>query len=1104
MSDADISPKPAQGACETTDADVIGVATGCRFPIVAIGASAGGLEAFESFFKKMPSDSGMAFILIQHLDPTHRSMLPELVAKFTAMQVYEITDGIEIIPNCVYVIPPDRDLGILHGALHLLEPPERRGLRHPIDAFFRSLALEQGDRAICIVLSGTGTEGTLGLRDIKAAGGFVIVQKPESAKFGGMPISAIGTGLADLILPVEEIPENLTELISGGKTVVVEQQPETGIENPDFLKKILMLIRSKTGHDFYHYKKNTIVRRIDRRMAVHKIQRVQDYLRYLQHYPLEIETLFRELLIGVTNFFRDTEAFSALRDTVIPAICDGRTPNDEIRVWVTACSTGEEALSIALLIHERLSQTGQSVKVQVFATDIDSRAISIARRGFYPASIAVDIPPDLLQRYFVVDEGGYRIGKLVRDTIIYAEQNIIKDPPFSKLDMISCRNVLIYMGGELQKKIIPLFHYALKSGGFLFLGTSETIGDVSDLFSVVDRKMKIFKSKGGAALPLPNLTIGSASAARITPTEERPMDSAPQQINFPTIMEKLMLAEFTPPSLLVNRQYEVVCVHGRTGKFLELAPGTDSRNLMAMAREGLKVYLSSALRSAFEQDASAPPAGDIVCRRVRVKTNGDYQTINLRVRLLTTPPSVQGLALVLFEEFLVEPTERVDGDASLPDEGVLKIRELEHELQASRDYLRTTVEELETSNEELKSSNEELQSTNEELQSINEEHETSKEELQSVNEEVTTVNCELERKMNELSTANNDINNLFASTEIATLFLDDKLLIKRFTPEVVRVFNLLRSDVGRQLGDFTGNLNYPDIVVDAKSVLDSLIPKVKEARTKEGSWYKVRIITYRTTDNVIDGVVITFIDITDLKALEVKSRLTTVVRDSNDAVTVVGFDGRFLAWNRGAEQIYGIGESEAVGLSVFDIFADRHQDGLQRLIARIAKGETIERFVTERELRTGRMVRLQVTATALRDDDGRPQAVAATERVITELEQINYDASQVLKAMPMPVIVEGVDGNIIFLNAVAETLFRGDSGLNLLGQPASSLVPCDDVQESIELLNRCRQGETIRCIRSRRVGGDGKVRAVIITLLHLAERDLIATLVEEDGLPGAE
>ena len=660
------------------------------------------------------------------------------------------------------------------------------------------------------------------------------------------------------------------------------------------------------------------------------------------------------------------------------------------------------------------------------------------------------------------------------------------------------------MGGDLQKKVIPLFRYALKPGGFLFLGTSESIGDVPDLFSVVDRKMKIFQSKGGVAMALPNLTIPSASLARITPPEDRLMESTTSQVNLPTIMEKLVLAEFTPPCLLVNRQYEVVCVHGRTGKFLEPAPGTDSRNLMAMARDGLKIYLSSALRSVFEQDASAPPAGDIVCPKVRVKTNGDFQAINLRVRLLTSPPTVQGLALVLFEEVRAEPTERVTGDASLPDEAAVKVHELEHELQASRDYLRTTVEELETTNEELKSSNEELQSTNEELQSINEEHETSKEELQSVNEEVITVNCELEGKLNELASANNDMVNLLASTEIATLFLDRKLAIKRFTPEVVRIFNLIHTDVGRPLSDIAGSINYPELVNEARGVLNSLIPKIKEARTQDGCWFKVRILPYRTTDNVIDGVVITFIDITDQKALEVTSRLATVVRDSNDAVTVMDFEGRILAWNRGAEKIYGIAESEAVGLSVFAIFADGQHDEIKRMIARIASGETVDRFQTERELRTGRKVRLQVTATALRDDEGRPQAVAATERAISDLEQSHYEAWLVLKAMPMPVVVEGMDGMLIYLNAAAEAFFCGAPDQHLIALPAASLVPREDLPETEELLKRCRHGEEIRRVRGQRIGGDGNIRSVVLTLLHLGERSAIATVVDEVALPVAE
>ena len=1069
-----------------------------HFPIVAIGASAGGLEAFEGFFAKMPPDSGMAFVLIQHLDPTHRSMLPELMAKFTAMPVYEITDGITVAPNSVYVIPPDRDLGILHGSLHLLEPAERRGLRHPIDTFFRSLALDRGAGAIGIVVSGTGTEGTIGLRDIKEAGGIVFVQEPDSAKYNGMPRSAVGTGLADLILPIGEMPENLLAMVGrpGQRSPPQLRDPE--VESSDVLKKILLLLRTKSGHDFWQYKRNTIVRRIERRMAVHRLGRMAEYLRFLQHYPQELDTLFRELLIGVTRCFRDTEAFAALRESVIPALVDGRDANDEIRVWVTACSTGEEAVSIALLLHDRIDALSRTARVQVFATDIDGRAISIARRGFYPASITVDVPPELLTRYFVYEEGGYRLSKVIRDSIVYAEQNLIKDPPFSRLDLISCRNVMIYMGGELQKKLIPLFHYALKPGGFLFLGTSESIGDVPDMFAVVDRKMKIFRRRGGSQTALPKLTIGSITPSPPVPSEEKTMETTLPPINLPGIMEKLILANFTPSGVLVNRQGEVLCVHGRTGKFLELAPGIDSRNLLQMAREGLKVHLASALRRAFEQDAAVPNP-EIVCPHVRVRTNGAYQEINLRIRLLDSPPSVQGLALVVFEEVNSEAVaEQRSGDTASPDEHLVRIRDLEQDLQASRDYLKTAVEELETTNEELKSSNEELQSTNEELQSINEEHQTSKEELQSVNEELVTVNCELEEKISELAGQNNDMINLLASTEIATLFLDRNLSIKRHTPEVVRIFHLIPTDIGRPLSDFAGNIDYPSLADDARGVLNSLIPRIREASTREGRWYKVRILPYRTTDNVIDGVVITFIDISDQKVLEVQSRLATVVRDSNDAVTVMDLEGRLLAWNRGAERIYGRPETEAVGLSVFSIFADRQHDEIRRLLGQISNGEIIEPFQIKRELRDGRKINVQMTVTALRDEQGRPQAVATTEHEISKIKQYPYDAFGLVTRLPTPIYIEDLDGIMIDLNDAAKQMFGVEADRSLIGLPSAALVPPDELPGTKELIGRCLKGEPIHRVSGHRLMRDGSIYPVILSM-HLVSGcgGAIVTIIEQ-------
>ena len=1074
----------------------IGVATDRLFPIVAIGASAGGLEAFEGFFAKMPPDSGMAFVLIQHLDPTHRSMLPELVARFTSMPVHQITDGMTIAPNNVYVIPPDRDLGIIHGSLHLLEPPERRGLRHPIDSFFRSLAIDQGDKAICIVVSGTGTEGTVGLRDIKEAGGVVLVQAPETAKFNGMPSSAVGSGLADLVIPIELMPENLLTLMGRGGHRPPRQLLELDSESPDLLKKILLLLRTKSGHDFWQYKRNTIVRRIERRMAVHRLQRMTDYLRFLQHYPQELDTLFRELLIGVTRCFRDTEAFAALSEAVIPALVGGREHSDEIRVWVPACSTGEEAVSITILFHERLGSALQGAKFQVFATDIDSRAIAVARRGVYPASIAVDVKPELLQRYFVPEEGSYRVGKTIRDSIVYAEQNLIKDPPFSRMDLISCRNVMIYMGGDLQKRVIPLFHYALKPNGFLFLGTSESIGDVPDMFTVVDRKMKIFRRRGATTMPLPNLTFGNTRTSHPASPEEKVMEGPTPPINLASIVEKLVLGSFTPSCVLVNRQSDILYIHGRTGKFLEPAHGVDTRNVVAMAREGLKVHLAATLRRVFEQD-SAVPTADIVTPRVRVETNGDHQIINLRVRLLSSPPGVEGLALVVFEEVQSEAAVKERGTIPLA-EGHVRIEELEQELRGSRDYLRTVVEELETTNEELKSSNEELQSTNEELQSINEEHETSKEELQSVNEELVTVNCELEGKMGELSSSNNDMINLLASTEIATLFLDRKLAIKRYTPEILRIFNLIQSDIGRPLTDIANKIDYPGLTSDADKVLNSLIPRVREASTKDGRWYKARILPYRTTDNVIDGVVITFIDISDQKALEVQSRLATVVRDSNDAVTVMDFDGSLLAWNRGAERIYGLTEAETVGLSVFSIFAHSQHDEINLLLQRIASGEAVERFETVRELRNGRKIKVNVTATMLRDEQGRPQGVATTEREVSESEALPYDTSRLVMELPTPVTIENSDGLLIGVNEAALQFFGGGTDHAALGRTSAALVPQDDRTEMKALLDRCRSGEAVRRVPARRLHQDGNIHLGLLTMIRLDDKGgQIATVFED-------
>ncbi len=571
------------------------------------------------------------------------------------------------------------------------------------------------------------------------------------------------------------------------------------------------------------------------------------------------------------------------------------------------------------------------------------------------------------------------------------------------------------------------------------------------------------------------------------------MANAVPHVNLPAIMERLVLTDFTPSCVLVNRQSEVLCIHGRTGKFLEPAPGTDGRNLLAMARAGLKVHLAAALQTIFEQNESTQPE-DVVHLNLRVKTNGHYQTTNLRVRLLTNPPAVQGLALVIFEEVQQEPPPASDGEAAGPDDAQIRIRDLEQEVRISRDHLKTTIEQLETANEELKSSNEELQSTNEELQSINEEHETSKEELQSVNEELFTVNSELEEKLRELFSANNDMVNLLASTEIATLFLDQKLTIKRYTPEVTRIFHLIKTDIGRPFSDIAGSLDYRTLVEDARGVLQSLIPRIKETSTKEGRWYKARILPYRTTDNVIDGVVITFIDISDHKALELQSRLATVVRDSRDAITVMDFDGRVLAWNRGAERLYGLAEADAVGNPVFNVFADRQHADIRDRLRRLARGEVLAPFETLRELRTGKRLRVQVTATLLSDHDGRPQAVATTEREISGAEQATM---HLFRALPMPVMIENAQGMLIELNDAAHTIFGG-ADRPMIGQPAATLVPPNDLPLAMALLERCRQGEKISRVSGRRLDKTGSLRSVLLSLIPLGEPGgAIATIIED-------
>jgi len=875
-SEAD-SPNPEQAA---PLAQVEGTAThggagtvtsgDSTFPVVGIGASAGGLEAFEQFFAHLPAatESGMAIVLVQHLDPTHKSILGDLVTRYTRMQVHEVEDGMVVEPNCVYIIPPNKDMALLHGTLRLMEPDAPRGLRLPIDFFFRSLAQDQGERAICIVLSGTGTDGTLGLKAIKEVGGMAMAQDPQSAKYDGMPRSAIATGLVDYILPAREMPEQLIAYVQHAFGRAPRKAPDALPKAADLHKKIFVLLRAQTGHDFSYYKQNTVRRRIERRLALHQIEKLDAYVRYLQQNPLEIEALFRELLIGVTSFFRDPETFEVLAEQAIPRLLTGKAPGEPLRVWVPGCSTGEEAYSIAMLLQEQVEAKRLDLKIQVFATDIDREAIDKARAGVYPNSIAADVSPERLGRFFRQEDTAYRIKKMIRDLVVFAVQNVAEDPPFSRIDLISCRNLLIYMEPELQKKVVPLFHYALKQDGFLLLGSSESIGEFVDLFAALDRKWKLYQRKGSVAPRAVMLDFLSPLATR----EEMPGRTAKAgegaaKVDYRELAQQALLAHYTPACVIINERCEVLYIHGHAGKYLEPAPGEASLNVLRMAREGLRLELTTAIRKAVAQKEA------IHYRGLRVKANGETHTLNLMVQPVLEPASMRGVMLVIFEDV---PPENDLEVVRVPEDQITdtdqRVVELEQELRAKEEYLQTAIEELETSNEELKSINEELQSANEELQSTNEELETSKEELQSVNEELVTVNTELQRKLDELARANNDMNNLLAGTEIGTVFVDNNLCIQRFTSPATELINLIQTDVGRPIGHIVSNLDYDHLVEDVHAVLDSLIPKEMEVTSREGRWYLMRILPYRTLENVIEGAVMTFVDITAQKEMQEQLR----------------------------------------------------------------------------------------------------------------------------------------------------------------------------------------------------------------------------------------
>ena len=965
-----------------------------RFPIVGIGASAGGLGAFEAFFSTMPADGdpGLAFVLVQHLARDHKSILSDLIRRYTRMQVFEVEDGMEIKPNCAYIIPPNRDMAIENGALKLFEPTLSRGVRLPIDFFFRSLAQDQHDRAICIVLSGTGSDGALGVRAVKGEGGMVMVQTPESTDYDGMPRNAIATGMVDFVLVPHEMPAQLLAYVS--QTTRTSWLPVTDLplQPSDGLQKIFYLIRSQTGRDFSEYKRNTVIRRVERRMAVHQIEKLEDYVRYLQLTSKEVDALFRDLLIGVTNFFRDPEVFEELQKSVIPKLLTGRPAGATIRVWVAGCSTGEEAYSLAMLIREQMDEMKVNFKVQIFATDIDRTAIDHARAGIYPSSIIADISAERLAHFFYEeqpDANAYRIHKNIRDMLIFSEHDFIKDPPFSKLDLISCRNVLIYISTELQKKLMPVFHYALNPGGFLVLGSSESVGEFGNLFATLDRKLKMYQRKVGEPGTGRFRSPPYATSEGIARQGE---GGATTETRLPMteIAQRALLEHYSPAGALVNEHGDILYLVGRTGRYLEPTPGEARMNIFRMAREGLRGDLTIALHRAVSLGIPMRQRG------LTVKSDAVSTTVNLTIVPVAPERDVVipfRMFLIILEEVLpAEPRlpatlDIMDGAAVPPDFDTYIIQ-LKQEIRAKDEYLQTAIEEVETSNEELRSAHEEMQSVNEEMQSTNEELETSKEELQSVNEELVTVNGELEAKVADLSRSINDMKNLIGGTGIGTIFVDHALRILRFNQPVSALINLIETDVGRPVDQISSNfVAYDRLAADIRTVLQTLVPAELEVQTKTGEWYLLRIIPYRTLENVIEGAVITFTEISvmkkaqgELRDSEGLRRLAVVVRDGRDAILVLGMAGGILAWNPAAERMYGWSEAEALLMNIRNLIPDGEQEAALAALQRQSKAGVLEPLHQKRIAKDGRTINVSLIVASLAHASGETYAVATTER----------------------------------------------------------------------------------------------------------------------------
>jgi two-component system CheB/CheR fusion protein len=956
---------------------------------VGIGASAGGLEALTELFKSMPADTGLGFVVVQHLAPTTESSMPEILQRSTRMPVSQAKNGLAVQPDQIYIIPPGKNMAILRGKLQLFEhagPADH--VRHPIDTFLESLARDRGTGAIAVILSGTGMDGTLGARVIKAEMGLVIAQDLETAAYDGMPRSVIEAGLADYILSPANMAHQLQDYARRSSDLALPRSDQEPGDIEKELPRIISLIRDDTGNDFSDYKEGTLLRRIKRRMLLHQIEKAADYVRFLQQQPGEKTVLFKELLINVTSFFRDPAAFDALKARLQERLLS-KSPQEEVRTWVIGCATGEEAYSIAILFQEILNEIGRSPQVQIFATDLDSDAINIARSGIYGLNIARDITPQRLSRYFTKLDDNYQVRKEVREMIVFAVHSLIKDPPFLKLDMISARNLLIYIKGDLQQKLIPLFYHALNPEGLLFLGTAETVGNTLDLFQEIDRKWRLYRRKdaGSSNQYLKQLPLRSPLEA--LPIEQSKGGPKTTKMDILLVTDRLMLSEYAPAYVVTDNAFNIVYVRGDTGKYLKLGDGLVTMNILDQARKGLRTYLSLALRKANTQNT------EVIRPGVMIEVDNQLQPVTIIVRPLPGQ-SHPSHFMVVFREAQLQEAPEVKGKLRGAGKEAFTerdqhIAELEQELKQSKENLQAMVEELEASNEELKSSNEELLSTNEELQSTNEELQTSQEELRSVNEELSTLNTENQDRIEQLVKAQDDMRNLLNTTEVATIFLDSDLNIQSFTSAATRLFSLRDSDRGRPINEITSSLKYDGLVADAQDTLRTLKTTEKEIDSKEGKWYVLRIIPYRTQQNEITGLVLTFIDIDQRKILQAALHYTQNIVDTvREPMLVLDKDSKVVSANRSFYQTFRVKRSETEGRLVYEL-GNRQWNipDLRKLLQEvIPQNNEFENYLVTHDFPNIGLRKMLLNARKLYDELG-------SQRILLAIEDITEQNSRV-------------------------------------------------------------------------------------------------------------